>query len=267
MSDDQTEDATSASKGGGRMKWLLGAAAAVVLLGGGYFAWQNYAGAQDSAQTAYNDAYSAEPEAPEPLRDRTFEPGAETVVEDATADESAALPAVTESRATPQRRRARPAPVEVIPEETIGVASVAETNVQDDIVVMAPRRPVWVQAPSARRLSALYPERALVRGREGEARLRCTVLTGGALDCTRVDETPGGGFGMAALRVARAYRHAPQRADGADAAGTPLNLRVVFRIADEERGRGRAQGALAPPALPPRPSSPQPPASLRFAHG
>lgn len=239
MSDDQIDDAT---EDGGRVKWLLGAAAAVVLLAGGYFAWQNVSAGSNNAQTAYNDAYSAEPETTaQPLRDRTIEPEAEIGAEDTPADESAALPTSAASRAAPQTRRARPTPTaeEPIPEETIGVASVAEITTEDDIVVMAPRRPVWVQAPSARRLSALYPERALVRGREGEARLSCTVLAGGALDCTRVEETPGGGFGSAALRVARAYRHAPQRADGVDAAGTPLNLRVVFRIAEEDRRRGR----------------------------
>ena len=88
--------------------------------------------------------------------------------------------------------------------------------------------------PSERHLSALYPQRALERGREGEASLHCTVQDSGALDCVRVEETPGG-FGNAALRVARTLRHAPQLADGSDAAGSPVNLRVVFRIADDQR--------------------------------
>lgn len=238
MSDDQTDDAILAPEGGGRLKWLLGAAAAVVLLGGGYFAWQSIMAGP--AQTAYTEAHQAGSETPssEPLRDRTLEPSPQITADYAEAEESAALPAAAAPRATPQARTPRAASVseEVIPEETIGIGS-AETSVED-IVVMAPRRPVWVQAPNPRRLSALYPERALARGREGEARLRCTVLADGALDCTRMEETPGGGFGSAALRVARAYRHAPQRADGADATGTPLNLRVVFRIADEQPRRG-----------------------------
>src|SRR5688572_428128 len=87
--------------------------------------------------------------------------------------------------------------------------------------------------PSAsRRLSALYPERALERGREGEARLHCIVQAGGTLDCERLSETPGG-FGPAALRVARTLRHAPRLEDGSDAEGTPVRLRVVFRMAEE----------------------------------
>ena len=90
--------------------------------------------------------------------------------------------------------------------------------------------------PSARRLAAYYPDRLLQRGREGEARLRCTVRAGGALDCARVEETPG--FGTAALRVARTLRHAPQLADGSDAPGAAVNLRVVFRLSEEERRRG-----------------------------
>ncbi|UPT63863.1 MAG: energy transducer TonB [Hyphomonadaceae bacterium JAD_PAG50586_4] len=101
----------------------------------------------------------------------------------------------------------------------------------------APHRPIWARTPNERRLSALYPERALARGREGEARLTCIVQDGGALDCDRVSETPGG-FGAAAVRVARTFRHAPQLADGSNAIGTPVNLRVVFRIDDDPRGRG-----------------------------
>ena len=55
----------------------------------------------------------------------------------------------------------------------------------------------------------------------------------GALDCVRVTETRG--FGNAALRVASTFRHAPQLADGRDAAGTPVNLRVLFRLPPEGR--------------------------------
>jgi TonB family protein len=107
----------------------------------------------------------------------------------------------------------------------------------DDIVVRAPRRPIWVRTPSPRRLSALYPERALDRGREGEARLHCIIGTGGTLDCERVSETPG--FGSAAVRVAHTFRHAETLADGSSAIGTPVNLRVIFRIDDDPRSNWR----------------------------
>ena len=112
----------------------------------------------------------------------------------------------------------------------------ATTANNDDIVVTAPLRPIWDRTPSARRLSAFYPDRALQRGREGEARLHCIVQNGGALDCDKISETPGGGFGNAALRVSRSLRHAAVRRDGADATGTPVNLRVVFRLEDDRRG-------------------------------
>ena len=104
----------------------------------------------------------------------------------------------------------------------------------EDLVVTAAPRPIWERTPTARRLSALYPERALERGREGEARLHCTVLEGGAPDCARISETPGG-FGPAAERVARTFRHSSTLADGSDATGSPVNLRVVFRIDDNTR--------------------------------
>ncbi len=226
MSEESDHGATriQASNSGG-WKWLLGAAAAVVLIGGGYFAWKNLAPGQDNAQTAYNDPYSADSR-------RVGPSDQDTIAQSANI----APPASTETRtAAPARRSAVRAAA--VPEVTIGITPVnatTEYSDSDEIVVTAPRRPLWAHTPSERRLSALYPARALQRGREGEARLYCTVQDGGALDCVRVSETPGG-FGNAALRVARTFRHVSQLADGSDATGTPLNLRVVFRMEDDER--------------------------------
>jgi TonB family protein len=199
-------------------KWLLGGAAAVLLLGAGYFAWKTMAPTQENqTETAYNDPYAAEPLAP----------SQEATAADVAADAS---PAASEPPAPRPARRAR-----AVPEETIGVTPASATTSHDsDEIVVTARRPTWTQTPSARRLAALYPERARARGREGEARLHCTVQDGGALDCEQVSETSRD-FGQAALRVARTLRHSPQLADGRDAAGTPVNLRVVFRMEDERR--------------------------------
>lgn len=214
--------------GGGGFKWLLGAgAAAIVLLGGGYWAWKNLPSSQSNAEIAAIDPYGAEPS----LDAGSTDAGEDVTAETAATDESAA--------ATP---RASPRAA-AVPEATIGVTPAnaateeAATEDHDDLVVTAPRRPIWARTPSPRRLASYYPERALDRGREGEARLHCIVQAGGALDCERVSETPGGGFGTAAMRVARTLRHAPTRADGSNATGTPVNLRVVFRMADEENER------------------------------
>ncbi|WP_395645923.1 TonB family protein [Terricaulis sp.] len=223
-----------ASKGGGGGgKWLLGAVAAAIVIGGGYYAYTTMAPSQSQtvSDLAYNEPYGAD----EGVRAGPLEEQSR-IAETATADESAeAAPAATRT-ATPRRTAAVQATE--VPEETIGITPVSavvndtgETN-SDEIVVTAPRRPVWSQTPTARRLSALYPERALSRGREGEARLHCVVQDGGALGCETVSATPGG-FGNAALRVARTFRHAPQLSDGSDAVGSPVNLRVVFQIADE----------------------------------
>lgn len=230
MSDNQRHGAHTirASKGGGG-KWLLGAAAAIVVIGGGYFAWRTY-GQPDNTQAAYNNGYGAYDD---PLRAGPLESG----FADDVAESEVAEPAATSAPPPARRAQARTTPV---PEATIGVtpASVSEEEAAADdgeIVITAPPRPIWVRTPSERRLTSLYPTRALERGREGEARLSCIVQDGGALDCEKTAETPGGGFGNAALRVARTLRHAPRRADGSDAAGSPVNLRVVFRIDDETR--------------------------------
>jgi TonB family protein len=209
-----------------------------VLLGGGYLAYKNFA-PQNGAQTAYNDSYTTDQYGDDPLRAGPVETG--NNADDLDANEATATPASETSAAPPARRRSTAAvPTEEVPEATIGVTPTNVTtdgyaaSESPDLVVTAARRPVWDRTPSARRLSAMYPERALERGREGEARLHCTVLDGGALDCAKTSETSGG-FGNAALRVARTLRHAPQFADGSNAAGSPVNLRVVFRIDDNAR--------------------------------
>src|SRR5690606_37799128 len=116
------------------------------------------------SQTAYNEDYApTDPYDSEPLRTEALPPQDEIE----TANETPApAPAAT--------RRAAPARTEV-PEETIGITPVTASTDDsvgdgdgdgDDIVVSAPRRPVWSRTPSARRLSALYPQQQLDRRRE-----------------------------------------------------------------------------------------------------
>lgn len=221
------------------MKWVAGAAAAAVLLGGGYYAWKNSTPNTAPSEIADNTATFASPAASEDVS-----PSApnDLALNDAQVEKGATASATTETQiataAPAKQAKARVAAP--IPEETIGVSRGA-TNVSqtDELVVSPSRRPVWRYTPTAERLSEYYPANALDRGREGEASLRCTVGEKGVLDCVRISETPEkSGFGAAALRVAHTFRHAPQRWDGRDAVGTPLNLRVLFRMADSERRRG-----------------------------
>ena len=226
------------SKGGGGGKWLLGAVAAAVLVGGGYYVWQSMSPASDRAEIAYSDGYASEPMRATPM-ESTLDTQ-DTMIDDVAPQDTTAAPSSTEPRPAVTRRST--VRTEAVPEETIGVTPASVTmDDEDDIIVTAPRRPVWTRTPSARRLEALYPARALEREREGEALLHCTVQERGALDCERAEETPGG-FGHAALRVARTLRHAETFADGSDATGSPVNLRVVFRLADEEQS-GRSFAA------------------------
>jgi protein TonB len=212
------------------LKWLAGAAAAVVLLGGGYYALQNRTQSQTDVEVAGAD----------PALDQAYAPLTPAPVESAAGvTDTASVESSEPPPAAPTRRRAPVRDAAVVPEQTIGVtpASVTTEN-SDEIVVTPGRRPVWTKTPSARRLSDLYPARALERGREGEASVHCTVLGDGALDCVRASETPvNSGFGNAALRVASRFRHAQTRADGSSAVGTPVNLRVIFRIDDNDRHR------------------------------
>lgn len=219
-----------AHKGGVGGKLVLGALAAVVLGGAGYLAYNNYTQAPANTQTAYNDPYAAGIQHAGPL------PPVQSAAPEnpASPDETSTPAPVQTAAATPARHTA---PRNAVHEETIGIvpASVtaSETSADENVIVNAPPRPTWTRVPSARRLAALYPVVAQEQGREGEAKLHCTVLESGALNCARVSETRG--FGNAALRVARTFRHAPQFADGSNAIGAPVNLRVVFRLPEETR--------------------------------
>jgi len=239
VSDDPKHGATTihASEGGGGAgKWLLGGLAALVIAGGGYFAWKNYSPPPSDTQTAYNDTYSADQ-----LRAGPVDSGSGANAENpASPNESAPLAPSSASRnsANASTRRASTSSSSAVPEETIGITPInattgeSATDTGDDIIVNGPPRPQWSRTPSAQRLSALYPEHAREWGREGEAQLHCTVQGDGGLACVRVEETPGG-FGPAALRVARTFQHARTLPNGRDAVGSPVNLRVVFRMEDQ----------------------------------
>lgn len=216
------QHSTTPKKGGGAGKWLIGAAVAAVLAGGGYLAWKNYSAPQ--TQTA--DAGYAQSESESVLRAAPLPSSNAPVANPASAAESNTAPAA------PRARRAA-----TTPEETIGVTPASYTASDgDDIIVPAPHRPVWTRTPSTRRLAAMYPANMLEREREGEARLSCIVGEEGRLDCSRVSETSRG-FGAAAVRVAHSFRHAMTLPNGQSAIGTPVNLRVVFRIDDRDARR------------------------------
>lgn len=212
-------------------KWLLGAAAAIVLIGGGFAVMQNISQPSDQTESAFN--------APADTYGVSEMPANETADQDLAALE--AEPAAASAPPATPARRTTPPTAEPIPEATIGITPASATTAHnDDEIVVTARRPIWASTPSARRLSALYPERALERGQEGEARLACLVQARGQLDCEQVEASPGG-FGPAALRVARTFRHADTLANGQSAEGTPVNLRVVFRVADDDRRRFAAR--------------------------
>jgi protein TonB len=219
--------------GNGAWKWLVGVAATVAVLVGGYLVVKSLPPTQPATEVAATD----------PGYDLQSSTAPAIVATPAPAADDAATAAVVAPEPTTKKVAPRPAPrpavvAPVTPTEVIGVQPAALEGDADEIIVTPGRRPVWSYRPSAKRLSALYPARALERGREGEASVHCTVLADGALDCVRVSETPAhAGFGNAALRVARTFRHAPQRADGSTATGTPVDLRVIFRVADEDRRR------------------------------
>ncbi len=92
----------------------------------------------------------------------------------------------------------------------------------------------WAQRPSARRISDLYPDRALRDGLGGRVELSCSVLANLSVNCSVASESPAGlGFGRAALAASSSYRANPTRSDGSSAVGSPARLVVQFQAPAE----------------------------------
>ncbi|MEZ5995268.1 MAG: hypothetical protein R3C25_05900 [Hyphomonadaceae bacterium] len=93
-----------------------------------------------------------------------------------------------------------------------------------------PAAVVWTQRPSARRISELYPSRALREGTGGRVVLNCRVLSDLSVTCSVASETPAGeGFGRAALSAANAYRARATLSDGSSAVGSTSRIAINFQ--------------------------------------
>ena len=88
----------------------------------------------------------------------------------------------------------------------------------------------WAQRPSARRISDLYPSRALREGVGGRVELSCRVLVNQALSCNVASESPAGlGFARAALSAASSYRANATLSNGASSTGASTSIVVQFQ--------------------------------------
>lgn len=93
---------------------------------------------------------------------------------------------------------------------------------------------VWTQRPSARRISELYPSRALREGVGGRVELSCSVRSNQTLACSVASESPAGlGFGQAALSASGSYRARPTLSDGSNSTGAPARIVVQFQAPSE----------------------------------
>lgn len=94
----------------------------------------------------------------------------------------------------------------------------------------APATVSWAQRPSARRISDLYPSRALREGVGGRVQLDCIIQQSLAVACSVATETPSGlGFGSAALSAASSYRAQPRMSDGSTSVGARARIAIAFQ--------------------------------------
>jgi TonB family protein len=74
--------------------------------------------------------------------------------------------------------------------------------------LITPAKLTWTSAPSAADVAAVYPKKALAKGRSGRALMRCRLRTDGGLSgCVAVADDPeNDGFAAAALALAPRFR-------------------------------------------------------------
>jgi protein TonB len=110
-------------------------------------------------------------------------------------------------------------------------SSIAATPPQSDpSTLRAAAAVTWAQRPTARRISELYPARALREGMGGRVQLDCLVQADLSVACTIASESPAGeGFGRAALSASNAYRARPTLSDGSSAIGARTRIAVAFQ--------------------------------------
>ncbi|MBI1251213.1 MAG: hypothetical protein GC189_07060 [Alphaproteobacteria bacterium] len=97
-------------------------------------------------------------------------------------------------------------------------------------VRLRPGAVTWADRPSASRISALFPARALRENVSGRAELDCLILTTYQARCVVVSESPQGyGFGQAAMRASGGFRAERALDDGSPAVGARTRVAITFR--------------------------------------
>lgn len=179
---------------------------------------------RETAQTREPERERPRPE-PQQARQQPPAPTTTTVASNTTTTSSGGPVSLSPGSTTPSQTTTAPPPAAVVTPPPAPIQTAATPPAARPAGTVS-----WAQRPSARRISDVYPERALRDGVGARVELDCTVLQNLSLTCSVANESPAGlGFGRAAMSASGSYRARPALSDGQSAVGARTRIVVQFQ--------------------------------------
>lgn len=130
-------------------------------------------------------------------------------------------------------------------------ASVEGRRVATRFEFLAPgdSNPDWIRKPNGRELASVFPKKALEKGVEGRATIKCQVTVEGFLEaCKVLFEAPAGmDFGAAGLQLAPQFRMSPKIRGGKPVPGGEVTIPINWGAASPGATFNTTPVVLDPP--------------------
>lgn len=118
-----------------------------------------------------------------------------------------------------------------------------------DFLAPGDANPNWIRKPNGREIANVFPKKALEKGVEGRATIKCQVTVEGFLDaCKVLTEAPAGmDFGAAGLQLATQFRMSPKIRGGKPVPGGEVTIPINWGAASPGAMLNTTPVVLDPP--------------------